>query len=112
MARAKKSLTAKGRQTEVPGTETPSIPEIDDAALEYREVRDKRMDLSKKEKAARDHLAGMLEKHGVELYRFITEDDEHLKVEVVHTKIKIRVRKDVKTGDDGEEGAEVVGDDE
>ena len=56
-------------QTEIPGTERPSIDAIDDAACEYVAKRDERMTLTRDEKAAKAHLLAKMQEHEAELDR-------------------------------------------
>lgn len=110
---AKNTVTSPGQQTEVPGTESKVYPDIEEAAVEYREIRDKRMQYTKREVTALENLAKKLEEHNVDIYKFSTEDGERLKVERKVAKIKVSVRKDKNGsgGDDENEGPEVTGND-
>lgn len=56
-------------QTEIPGTERPKIKEIDKAAEEYVSVRDKRMNLTEKEVAAKQQLVNLMHAHADEIGR-------------------------------------------
>jgi len=58
------------KQKELPGMEAPVIKEIVEAAEDYVEIRDKRMELTKKETAATAHLMNMMEKNSVTEYIF------------------------------------------
>lgn len=55
------------RQLEIPGTEAPSIPEVEDAAEAYVKARDSRMRLTEKEVAAKINLTQVLLAHEAEL---------------------------------------------
>lgn len=55
------------KQSELPGVEAPSIPEIEEAADKYVQVRDKRMKLTEQEIAARTTLIQTLHAHQDEL---------------------------------------------
>jgi len=55
------------KQTELPGTERPSIPQIDDRAAAYRDMRDKRMILQTKESEAKELLLEAMREHEEEL---------------------------------------------
>jgi hypothetical protein len=57
------------QQTEIPGTERPSIDAIDDAACDFVAKRDERMALSKEEKAAKGHLLAQMKAHENDLDR-------------------------------------------
>jgi len=55
--------TKRPKQLPIPGTERPSIKEIDEAAEAYVNVRDKRQELTKKEVAAKQALSDLMHKH-------------------------------------------------
>jgi hypothetical protein len=57
------------KQLEVAGTERKTIKEVTDSAENYREQRDKRMKMSKKEREAKVALIGAMRKHKVEIYK-------------------------------------------
>lgn len=56
-------------QTEIPGTERVRIKSIDDAAEEYVNVRDKRMEWTEKEVAAKQQLTDLMHKHAEKIGR-------------------------------------------
>lgn len=100
-------------QTEVPGTERESIEEIDEAAIAYRETRDARMKLTKKEAETLATLAAVLEKHGIKdpkTYTYEDTDGEMRVVSASPTKIKIRVRKLKNKPANDDEAPEIEGD--
>lgn len=57
------------RQAELEGMERKAVKEVDDAAEGYCDVRDRRMKLTKKEKAAKDALIVVMKKHNLTVYR-------------------------------------------
>lgn len=65
-----KPKKGKARQSWIPGTEPPSIPEIDLAAEEYIRHRDARMASLKPETEAADRLLRTMLEHGQVEYRF------------------------------------------
>ena len=85
---------------EGPGVALPDFPDIDAAAEEYISVRDRRMELTKKEVPARDAVAQLMQEHGLTEYRF-----GDYKVKVVTGKIKVSVKnaasEDMTVGDGG-----------
>lgn len=101
---------AQRKQQQIPGTEPVSIPELDEAALEYAVARDKRIAANQVEKTKLGTLTELLKKHNLDVYRFETDEGEAMRVEKVPTKIKIKVRK-VKDGD-SDADAEVDPDDD
>lgn len=86
------------KQSMIPGTETPSIPELDALADQYVNLRDARLELLRDEVNKRDLLAILLKKHGLSVYCY----GDNV-VEVKNSE-KIRVRKAAFQEDDsGEE---------
>jgi hypothetical protein len=58
-----------GKQGELKGIERPKIQEIEDAAEVYVKSRNKRMKLSKEEKADKTALIEMMKKHKQSIYK-------------------------------------------
>lgn len=71
-----------------PGMDPPTIPEIDEAAEEYRRVRDRRMELTKEEARHNELLLGLMKKHNLSEYRY-----DGTEVSVAKEKEKARVRR-------------------
>lgn len=95
------------KQLQVPGTERPTVKEIDDAAEAYVEQRDKRMKLSEKEKAAKDALIGAMKKHALTIYR----DDSHSPPLVVYLTTgedKVKVEAADELADDEDSAADAA----
>ena len=61
------------RQTEIPGTERPKIPEIEEAAELYVQARDRRQAATKAEVKAKQDLAALMHAHRDE----IGENEKH-----------------------------------
>ena len=57
------------RQAEIPGTERPSIEEVNVAGEEYRKARDARMKKTIPEKEKKTQLIAAMLKHGLSVYR-------------------------------------------
>lgn len=98
------------RQTSIPGTAGPRIPELDAAAEAYVEVRDMRMGWTKKETEAQGTLLTCMTKHGLHAYRLEDGGDPML-VTIVEGKAKVSVRKEKPAAapsdeTDGEEAGE------
>lgn len=96
------------KQLEIPGTEAPSIPEVEDAAEAYVKARDSRMRLTEKEVAAKINLTQVLLAHEAELapgengtktYRY---DDEIVILSSGKRNVKVKTAHD----DDAEEDEE------
>lgn len=90
------------RQPAFPGMEPPTIKEVEEAAEDYEEKRDKRMEHTKREVAAAAHLLNMLEKHNLTEYKF---DGKKAFIVAGGKKVKVRTLKEEKDeGDDDKEG--------
>lgn len=81
------------KQSQIPGTEDPNIPELDELACAYEEKRDLRMVLLKKERELKERLARMMQQHQFASYRVpgtnivvMFEHESNLKVK----RIKLR----------------------
>lgn len=61
---------ARDKQTMIPGTEPESIPAVEEAAANYRDIRDSRMSLTEEEADAKKKLIDVMKEHGVEKYQF------------------------------------------
>jgi len=97
---------ARGRKQDslpAPGMERDSIPEIDEAALEYVAARDERMRRAVEEKKKYEALVGVLKRHNLEHYRFDTDDGVTMSVDKVAVDVKVKVKK---VKGDGDEPAE------
>ena len=78
------------KQKELPGIEKPVIKEIEDAADEYVEVRDKRMSLTEREVEKRAALIGVMRAHKVKSYKY----DGRLITLKETDKVKVKTLKD------------------
>jgi hypothetical protein len=61
---------SKTKQSLIPGTEPPSIPELDALADQYVNLRDSRMELGRDEVNKRDLLATKMKEHGLTRYEY------------------------------------------
>lgn len=105
-----KKQGGKPKQTKIPGTERKDVHEdIEEAAAEYVEIRDERMQYTKKEVAAQAKLLAAMKLHKLDTYRC---DREDLEVKIVSKDEKARVKRvdaggEVSDDDEfGEPGAE------
>lgn len=80
------------RQTSIPGTEGPAIPEVDRAAQAYVDIRDSRMGLTEQETVAQATLLTVMRKHTLTVYRLDMGDGPML-VSVNEGQAKVSVRK-------------------
>jgi hypothetical protein len=85
------------KQMEIAGTERPRITEIEEAADAYVSIRDKRMNLTVKEIAAREALVTTVQAHKSELTpngagEYVYRYDDDLEVVLKPGKEKVKVR--------------------
>lgn len=79
------------RQNELPGMERKKVAEINKAAEEYVEIRDARMQMTKREVQSKAALLATMKKHEYAVYEDL-EADPPLRVEVKAGEDKLRVR--------------------
>lgn len=90
-----------GRQTRLPGTESPDrIPEVEALAARYVDVRDERMKLTKKEVTARDLLLEEMIKRGLTKYACDLDDLDVIILPARGPKLKVQRRDEPDDGDD------------
>lgn len=77
-------------QTYIAGCEPPRIPEVDRAAIKYRETRDQRMELTRQEAELKAALLDAMKEHGLEQYPV---PDTDVEVVVQHGEDNVKVRK-------------------
>ena len=82
--------TKRPKQTEIAGIERKVHKDVRDAAEEYVDARDERMELTEKETATKATLMAAMKKHG--LSKYIDEEAE-IVVEVVPSDETVKVRK-------------------
>ena len=82
---------AKLKQKHFKGMEPPSIPAIDQAAEEYADIRDSRMELTKEEVELQEKLKELMEKHKLTSYEY----DGNLVTISADTKVKVKKKKQV-----------------
>lgn len=80
-----------------PDMAPPTIPEIDEAAEEYRRVRDRRMELTKEETKRNEQIVELMRKHGLTEYTF---DGSEVSIK---NKTKARVRRIAEEDGDSDE---------
>lgn len=81
----------KPRQARLPQMEDPIIEELERAAKEYADVRDRRMALTTDEVGCKEELLSLMDKHGKSSY---VHNGYDIKVVVESKKIKVRIKKD------------------
>lgn len=92
------------KQLQIVGTEPPTIPDVEEAAAKYREIRDQRMVLTKEEGDAQAALVVVMQKHKITEYKFDDDEGEEIMV-TLDEKVKAKVKKAKSGGDDSEEAA-------
>lgn len=98
----KEKKPRKAKQTRLPGTARTDVhPDIEEAAQKYVEVRDERMELTKREVKAQAALLAAMKAHKLTKYRVDAED---LDVEIVAKDEKVKVKRvELGGGDDFED---------
>jgi hypothetical protein len=93
---AKAAATKRAKQKELPGMEDRSIADLNQAALDYAEGRDERMELTKKEVELKTALIAMMHRHGKKTYKY-----EDIEIELVPEgeKVKVRIHKEKDEGE-------------
>jgi hypothetical protein len=71
----------------LPGMADAAITELNQAALDYAEGRDERMEMTKREVELKTRLIGLLHKHGKTKYVY-----EDIEIELIPEGEKVRVR--------------------
>ena len=93
---------AKAKQIRIPSTEPETIGVIEEAAVEYCEVRDERMALTKKEVELQAKLVAAMQEHEKDLerdkegnlyYKCRDSVDPEFVVTLIHEKVKAKVKK-------------------
>ena len=80
------------RQLQIAGTERPVHNDIEKAAEAYREVRDDRMEMTKREKQKQLELLAVMKAHKISRYKYDDQEGEELLVQV-DEEPKVKVRK-------------------
>jgi hypothetical protein len=100
---AKKSppIEKKPRQKSLPGMQDRKIKALEDAAHDYADARDARMELSRTEIEHKDRLLKLMHKHNKKSYT-----SGNLSIELVVEKEKLKVK--IKKASDGDEDTDEV----
>ena len=77
----------RGKTKRLPGMEDSEIEELEDAAKEYANIRDDRMNLTREESSLKETLLELMKKNKKEIYRH-----DGVKVKVVHEEETIKVK--------------------
>lgn len=84
------------KQSDLPAIEgagvgKPEIPEIEEAAYKYVEVRDARLRLMPKEREAKDDLLALMRQHDQTIYEF---DDHVVERTIGEDSVKVKFKQD------------------
>ena len=81
----------RGKTSRLPTMEDSEIEELEDAAREYANVRDDRMNLTREESSMKEQLLALMKKHKKEKYLH-----DGVEVKLVHEEetVKVRIIKD------------------
>jgi len=86
-------MSPKKRQMQIPGTERKSVPEVEAAAEVYREVRDERCELSRREKQKKLELLAVMKAHKVKRYKYDDDNGEEIMVSLDEREPEVNVKK-------------------
>jgi len=78
------------RQEDLPGTEDRAIKPLEQAAAEYADIRDQRMELNESEAQLKANLLKLMKKHGKTVYH---RDGITITVVSEEESVKVRVKK-------------------
>lgn len=87
------------RQTQIPGTERPTIPELDELCAPYAEALYQRMELQKGERDLKKQINERMKQLKVKTYVFYDDDDNGYEVVRERGDHKVKFRK-LKPDDD------------
>lgn len=97
-------MTAK--QTQIPGTERQTIPEIEENAALLHEIVQRRLSIQKQEKEQHAKLLEQMKAHGVDVHIYVADNGKEMKVKVkTEQKVSVRVSKNADEDDDNDEPA-------
>lgn len=86
----KSKASKKPKDVALPGMEDSAIKPIEDAANEYVDVRDERMQLTESEVALKEKLLKLMHQHGKTVYK---RGDIEIRVVPADETVKVRIRK-------------------
>jgi DNA topoisomerase IB len=92
-------MAKRSQQLQVPGTEREKIPELQEAAENYRAFRDEEIETGEKAKAAKVELIRLMKVHGRSVFSYVDEDGNERRVDL-STKENAKVKKIAARGDD------------
>jgi hypothetical protein len=87
--KSKPKSKVKPRQKRLPGMEDPTIDEIQNAAMEYAEIRDERQELTTREVDLKKNLLNIMKKHHKTMY---SHNGVVVQVVVEEETVKVRIK--------------------
>lgn len=86
-------MSPRKKQMQIPGTERQQVPEVEQAAEAYREVRDERCELSRREKQKKLELLAVMKAHKVKRYKYDDENGEEILVALDERDPEVKVQR-------------------
>jgi hypothetical protein len=85
MAKAKRA-----RQEELPGMENKEIKELQNAAIDYAEIRDERIELNQRESKLKQKVLNFMHIHKLTIYKY---EDVEVRVVIEEETVKVKIKK-------------------
>lgn len=86
-------MSPRKKQMQIPGTERKQVPEVEQAAEAYREVRDERCELSRREKQKKLELLAVMKAHKIKRYKYDDEKGEEILVALDEREPEVKVQR-------------------
>ncbi len=102
-------MSPKRKQMQIPGTERKTVAEVEAAAEAYREVRDERCELSKRERQKKLELLEVMKANKVKKYKYDDEHGEEIMVSLDDREPDVSVKKTGEAESEVGEGVESFG---
>ena len=93
---AKKEPKKIARQERLPGMKDAKISALQNAALDYAEIRDQRQELTKQEVDLKTRVINLMHKHGKDTYDY---QNVHIELVTEEETVKVRIKRQ-KVADD------------
>jgi hypothetical protein len=89
------------KQTEIPGTERQTIPEVEEKAAIVHAIVQRRLSIQAQEKEATASLLAEMKAHNLEVHIYTAENGKEMRIKVkTDQKVSVRVAKNVDDEDD------------
>lgn len=86
-------MSPRKKQLNIPGTERKQVPEVEQAAESYREARDERCEMSRREKQKKLELLAVMKAHKVKRYKYDDENGEEILVSLDDKEPDVKVQR-------------------